>query len=46
VIAVQHDGRYVRSPPADLRLSEGDVLYLLGDDSDILLARRRLASGE
>ena len=46
VIAVQHDGRYVRSPSADLRLSEGDVLYLLGDDSDILLARRRLATGE
>jgi len=46
VIAVQHAGRYVTSPPADLRLSAGDVLYLLGDDSDILLARRRLATGE
>ena len=45
VIAVQQDGRYVTSPSADLKLSAGDVLYLLGDDSDIILARRRL-SGE
>jgi monovalent cation:H+ antiporter-2, CPA2 family len=42
VIAVQQDGRYVTSPPADLTLSAGDVLYLLGDESDIMLARRRL----
>jgi len=42
VIAVQQNGRYITSPPADLRLKPGDVLYLLGDDSDIMLARRRL----
>jgi CPA2 family monovalent cation:H+ antiporter-2 len=44
VIAVQQGGRYVTSPPADLKLSEGDVLYLVGDESDILLARRHLTS--
>jgi CPA2 family monovalent cation:H+ antiporter-2 len=43
VIAVHQRGRYITSPPADLTLSSGDVLYLLGDDSDILLARRRLS---
>jgi CPA2 family monovalent cation:H+ antiporter-2 len=43
VIAVKKADRYVTSPPADLRLSAGDVLYLLGDDSDIMLARRRLS---
>jgi CPA2 family monovalent cation:H+ antiporter-2 len=43
VIAVQQGGRYTTSPPADLKLAAGDVLYLLGDDSDIMLARRRLS---
>jgi CPA2 family monovalent cation:H+ antiporter-2 len=43
VIAVQQGGRYTTSPPADLTLSSGDVLYLLGDASDIMLARRRLS---
>jgi CPA2 family monovalent cation:H+ antiporter-2 len=42
VIAVQQGGRYRTSPPADLMLAAGDVLYLLGDDSDVMLARRRL----
>jgi CPA2 family monovalent cation:H+ antiporter-2 len=42
VIAVQQGGRYKTSPPADLLLAAGDVLYLLGDESDVLLARRRL----
>ncbi len=43
VIAVQQGFRYTTSPAADLRLEAGDVLYLLGDDSDIMLARRRLS---
>ena len=43
IIAVRKAGRYITSPPADLTLSSGDVLYLLGDDSDIMLARRRLS---
>jgi monovalent cation:H+ antiporter-2, CPA2 family len=44
VIAVRKNGRHITSPPADLELSAGDVLYLMGDESDILLARRRLSS--
>jgi CPA2 family monovalent cation:H+ antiporter-2 len=43
VIAVLKAGRYITSPPADLSLAAGDVLYLLGDESDIMLARRRLS---
>jgi CPA2 family monovalent cation:H+ antiporter-2 len=43
IIAVQTNGRHITSPPADLTLSEGDVLYLMGDESDVLLARRHLA---
>jgi CPA2 family monovalent cation:H+ antiporter-2 len=42
IIAVQQNGRYLTSPPADLALSTGDILYLVGDDSDIMLARRHL----
>jgi monovalent cation:H+ antiporter-2, CPA2 family len=45
VIAVQRAGRHITSPPADFTLSEGDVLYLVGDDSDVMLARRHLGSG-
>jgi CPA2 family monovalent cation:H+ antiporter-2 len=44
VIAVRKNGRHITSPPADLKLAAGDVLYLMGDESDILLARRRLSS--
>ncbi|HET7220482.1 MAG TPA: cation:proton antiporter [Vicinamibacterales bacterium] len=43
VIAVRQNGRHVTSPSADLQLALGDVLYLVGDESDILLARRHLA---
>jgi monovalent cation:H+ antiporter-2, CPA2 family len=46
VLAVRRDGRSWASPPADLALAAKDVLYLLGDDSDVLLARARLAQGE
>ena len=45
VIAVQHGDRYTTSPSADLRLDQGHVLYLVGDDSDILLARQLLSEG-
>src|SRR5262249_37019101 len=43
IIAVRQNNRYVTSPPPDFALTEGDVLYLLGDESDVLLARRRLS---
>ena len=46
VLAVRRDGRSWTSPPADLTLEPKDVLYLLGDDADVLLARARLAQGE
>lgn len=45
VVALESGGRRVASPPADQHLREGDVLYLFGDDSDILLARQRLTMG-
>jgi monovalent cation:H+ antiporter-2, CPA2 family len=44
IIAVQKGDRYITSPAADLTLSPGDVLYMVGDDSDILLARRHLGA--
>jgi monovalent cation:H+ antiporter-2, CPA2 family len=44
IIAVRHAGQYVTSPAAELTLSEGDVLYLVGDESDIMLARRHLGA--
>lgn len=46
VLAVKRDGRSWTSPPSDLTLTANDVLYLLGDDADVLLARARLAQGE
>jgi len=46
IIAVATNGRHITSPPADLRLGEGDVLYLMGDDSDVMLARRRLTGAQ
>lgn len=45
VFAVRRGTHYITSPDADLRLAEGDVLYLLGDDSDVLLARKHLMEG-
>jgi K+:H+ antiporter len=46
IIAVRQGNRHRASPPADLQINDGDVLYLLGDASDVLLARRRLTTGE
>jgi K+:H+ antiporter len=46
VIAIRQGTRHRPSPPADLRVDEGTVLYLLGDESDVLLARRRLTAGD
>lgn len=45
VVAVKRAERSWASPPPDLALAAGDVLYLLGDDSDVLLARARLTQG-
>ncbi len=45
VIAVQQGGRHITSPSPELVLGESSVLYLVGDDSDVMLARRRLGAG-
>jgi CPA2 family monovalent cation:H+ antiporter-2 len=45
VLAIQRRGNYLTPPPPDTRLDEADMLYLTGDDSDIMLARRLLVSG-
>jgi K+/H+ antiporter YhaU regulatory subunit KhtT len=45
VLAVRRDGRSWTSPPPEMALAANDVLYLLGDESDVMLARSRLAHG-
>jgi CPA2 family monovalent cation:H+ antiporter-2 len=45
VLAIQSGGGYVTSPNASQHLQTGDVLYLLGDTSDVMLARARLTTG-
>lgn len=45
VIAIQRNDRYITALSPDERLAEGDVLYLVGDETDVLLARSLLASG-
>jgi CPA2 family monovalent cation:H+ antiporter-2 len=46
VIAIHRRDLYITALSPDERLTEGDVLYLVGDPSDILLARRLLSDGE
>ena len=46
VLAIRRGDRYSTSPGGDTRIAEGDILYLLGDDSDIALARRHLSDAE
>jgi monovalent cation:H+ antiporter-2, CPA2 family len=46
VLAVRRGGRSWTSPPPDMALELKDVLYLLGDDADVKLARARLAQGD
>ena len=45
-LAIQRSGSYVTPVPPDEHVLPSDVLYLVGDESDILLARRLLTSGE
>jgi len=45
ILAVRQGTRHIASPPTDLQFGGGDVLYLIGDASDVLLARRRLSNG-
>jgi CPA2 family monovalent cation:H+ antiporter-2 len=45
IVAVKRMDRYITTPPADLALEANDTVYLLGDESDVMLARRRLMAG-
>ena len=45
ILAVQRGDRYLTSLLPDDRIDGRDVLYLLGDDSDVLLARQLLTQG-
>ena len=45
ILALQRGASYVTSLTPEERLKEGDVLYIVGDDSDVLLARQRLSAG-
>jgi CPA2 family monovalent cation:H+ antiporter-2 len=45
IVAVKRQGRYITTPPSDLTLEADDALYLLGDESDVLLAGKRLTVG-
>jgi CPA2 family monovalent cation:H+ antiporter-2 len=45
VLAIVRGDRSMTPPTADERIEEADVLYLLGDDSDVLLARQLLTRG-
>lgn len=46
VVALESKGERRASPSADATLAAGDILYLMGDASDILLARHRLQKGD
>jgi CPA2 family monovalent cation:H+ antiporter-2 len=45
ILAIRRGTNAMTSPASDMRLESGDVLYLVGDDSDVLLARHRLTAG-
>ena len=46
VMAIQRGDRYITALSADERLQDGDVLYLVGDETDVLLARQLLSSAK
>jgi CPA2 family monovalent cation:H+ antiporter-2 len=45
ILAIQRGDNYITALSPEERIAEGDVMYLMGDDSDVLLARRRLTEG-
>ena len=46
VIAIQRGDRYITALSPEERLQTGDVLFLVGDDSDVMLARNLLVTGK
>ena len=45
VLAVRRNGTTISAPSGGLVLAAGDDIFLLGDDSDVLLARALLSTG-
>jgi CPA2 family monovalent cation:H+ antiporter-2 len=45
VLAIGRGSQSITSPSPDERIAERDILYLIGDDSDVLLARQLLTDG-
>jgi CPA2 family monovalent cation:H+ antiporter-2 len=45
ILAIHRGDRYLTSLLPDERIQAGDVLYLMGDDSDVMLARQHLTKG-
>jgi monovalent cation:H+ antiporter-2, CPA2 family len=45
ILALQRGATYLTALTPDERLQEGDVLFIVGDDSDVMLARQRLNEG-
>ena len=45
IIAIQRGKKYITAPSAAEQLQEGDVLYLVGDEADVMLARNLLITG-
>jgi CPA2 family monovalent cation:H+ antiporter-2 len=46
ILAIQRENRYITALSPDEEIESGDVLYLTGDDNDVVVARRRLEDGE
>jgi CPA2 family monovalent cation:H+ antiporter-2 len=45
ILAIQRGERYLTSLASDERIKAGDILYLIGDESDVLLAGKRISEG-
>jgi len=45
ILAIQRGDRFITSVASDERIKAGDILYLVGDESDVLLAGRRISEG-
>jgi monovalent cation:H+ antiporter-2, CPA2 family len=45
VLAIHRGDSYLTTLSADERLQDGDVLYLVGDETDVMLARKLLTVG-
>jgi CPA2 family monovalent cation:H+ antiporter-2 len=45
ILAIQRGERYLTSLLPEERIEQGDILFLMGDDSDVILARQHLAEG-